>query len=123
MTIYNKGLCRIDQIGCSIRADVIGVFDSDLRIILHVGAVHLSKEKHDNNDIAYGWVLKQGANGKNELIPKAKIVELYQEHAVVMLSETSIGQIKLGDTLFILPVHSCLAMDAMIHKQKFKLIE
>ncbi len=123
LTIFQKGLCRIDQIGCSIRADVIGVFDSDMRIILHVGAVHLSKEKHDNDDVAYGWLLKQGANGKNELIPKAKIVELYQEHAVVTLPEAFIGQIKLGDSLCVLPVHSCLAMDAMVHKQKFKFVE
>ena len=44
------------------------------------------------------------------------ITELYQEHAVVVGSADRLQDISIGNSLFIYPVHACLAVDAMLYK-------
>ena len=123
LTIHRKGLCELNQIGCAIKSTIISKFDDDLRIILHVGSVHLSKEKHMDNEISYGWVCHSIGDGLGQHIKGAKIIDIYQEHAVLVVPADTFHLLNIGDSLQVLPVHSCLAMDAMVHKNKFQLIE
>ena len=94
-----------------------------MRIVLHVGAVHLSKEKHRDTTINFGWVALPNDNSLGEVIQGASIIELYQEHAVLKIPPEWVSRLHIGDELYILPVHSCLAVDAMVHKNKFVLVE
>ena len=123
LTIHRKGLCELNQIGCAIKSTIISKFDDDLRIILHVGSVHLSKEKHMDDEISYGWVCQPIGDGLGQYVEGAKIIDLYQEHAVLVVPADTFNSFNIGDSLQVLPVHSCLAMDAMVHKSKFQLIE
>ncbi len=123
LTIYNQGLCDFHQIGCSVVATVIGKFESDLRLIVHVGSIHLSKERHPNDDIGYGLIGTFEDDGLPEFIEGATVTELYQEHAVCEVPISFIEHVAIGDSLTIFPVHSCLAMDAMVHKKKFSIVE
>ena len=123
LTIHRKGLCELSQIGCALKATIIGKYDDDLRIVLHVGSVHLSKEKHIDDEIAYGWVCQPSDDGLGEYVEGAKIIDLYQEHAVAVVPNDYFNLLNIGDCLQVLPVHSCLAMDAMVHKNKFQMIE
>ena len=45
------------------------------------------------------------------------------QHAVLVVPAQTFHSLNIGDSLQVLPVHSCLAMDAMVHKNKFQLIE
>jgi D-serine deaminase-like pyridoxal phosphate-dependent protein len=41
------------------------------------------------------------------------VSSLSQEHGMVKLSQDAFNQVKVGDCLCILPVHSCLAADCL----------
>ena len=120
LTIYHKGVCDRGDIACAIEAVVISKNAFDCRFVLHCGSIHLSKERHDDPSIQYGHVCTMD----NGWVPFSNTVvhALYQEHAVVVTTPDIIDRIHIGDRLFILPVHSCLTMDAMHHKKRIHYI-
>ena len=107
---------------CVLKAVVISKFDDDSRFVLHCGSVHLSKEKHSNPDIQYGLVslFNDGeienplAYDDYRLVPRACGCCKYSD---------AMHRISIGQTVGVFPVHSCLAMDAMVHKNRVQLIE
>jgi D-serine deaminase-like pyridoxal phosphate-dependent protein len=116
LTIYHKGVCDRKDIACAIEAVVISKNACDCRFVLHCGSIHLSKERHDDPSIQYGHVCTMDTDW--EPLSNTVVHGLYQEHAVVVTTPDIIDQIHIGDRLLILPVHSCLAVDAMHHKKR-----
>ena len=115
MTMVAKGLCDLSHVAVYVEANVIGKYDDDCRLVLHCGAVHLSKEHHA--DARYGFgVVSSTIDDPNILDQPLIITELYQEHAVVVGSADRLQDISIGNSLFIYPVHACLAVDAMLYK-------
>ena len=123
LTIYKKGLCERKDLACVLKAVVISKFDDDSRFVLHCGSVHLSKEKHSNPDIQYGLVSLFNDGEIENPLARTMIIALYQEHAVVASTPDVMHRISVGQTVGVFPVHSCLAMDAMVHKNRVQLIE
>ncbi len=122
LTISDKGLCETHDIACAIEAVVISKSEQDSRFVLHCGSVHLAKEIHDNPTIRYGLVAKKNNHWCEAPLESTYIDSLNQEHAVVFSSPQILKSIHLGDQMFILPVHSCLAMDAMYYKNSIHYI-
>ena len=122
LTMVDKGLCTIQDVAAAVACPIIGKYESDNRLVAHVGSVHLSKECHPNPAIRYGWVLRSQDGLRSQRVAGARLLDLYQEHAVIVMSPEDIETFNIGDTIFVLPVHSCLTMDAMIHKRQFQMV-
>ena len=57
--------------------------------------------------------MKRKKNGWGDLIPGIYVKSLSQEHGIISCTKSFIEHHKIGDYLMILPVHSCMTVDAM----------
>ena len=120
--IYNDlmqeqiGSCTKNEISVALAAPVVGVKKDTNEIILHAGAVHLSKEYIlDGSDKKiYGKVFLFAENFKViDFDSNSYIYSLSQEHALVKCDKKIIDNIKIGSLLAVLPIHSCLTANLM----------
>jgi len=77
------------------------------------GAVHLSKEflLDGRGRRVYGYAALPGDESWGPAERKAPVLSLSQEHGLIEMNDSFLGEIKVGDLLVILPVHSCLTAD------------
>ena len=61
----------------------------------------------------YGYVAFLREGGWQFTSRKNYVISLSQEHGVVRLSKADFHSVHVGDLLYILPVHSCLAVAAL----------
>lgn len=111
---YQIGSCTTSQVAVALICPVVDVYPGKQKIIVHGGAIHLSKDRVgiDGTD-CYGFVCRFDGKGWSNPIPNAMVTSLSQEHGVISYSGNVLDGIKPGDLLAILPVHSCLAVDCM----------
>ncbi|MDN5355721.1 MAG: hypothetical protein PWQ43_663 [Rikenellaceae bacterium] len=113
---YLLGNCSLDEIAAFLYSPIISMHPERSELIIHGGAVHLSKDSViDDGKVKYGLVGTWDLD-KITLIPGAYVKSLSQEHGIVVMDKKYIKNLNIGDHLAIIPVHSCLAMDAMIFK-------
>jgi D-serine deaminase-like pyridoxal phosphate-dependent protein len=109
------GSCTEAEISCAMVCPVVAKYPERQEVLIHGGAVHLSKEflLDDKGQKIFGYLA--GWDGKvwGPIIPDSWVSSLSQEHGVIKASPALMKDIKVGDLLAILPVHSCLAMDLM----------
>jgi len=109
------GSCSLDQIAIALVCPVVATYPERKEIIIYGGGVHFSKDslKNEDDSTSYGAVVRMNSNGW-ELPPTKMFVKaLSQEHGIIHASEEDINNIKPGDLLGVLPIHSCLTADAM----------
>ncbi|QKG79669.1 alanine racemase [Tenuifilum thalassicum] len=108
------GSCNVSQIAAALIVPVVDVYPEKQKLIVHGGAVHLSKEKTAINGIdCYGLVSRFNNKVWDEPTPGAYVKSLSQEHGIIQYENGSLDDLKPGDLLAILPVHSCLTVDSM----------
>lgn len=106
--------CTFDQIAVALAAPVISVRPNKGQIIVHGGAVHLSKDSLlVGGERIYGRlaIAQKGKWGQPR--EDLKLSKLSQEHGIIHGSQEVVAQFKPGDVLMILPVHSCLTANLM----------
>ncbi len=114
---HRAGICAARRIACAVACPVLGVYPDDGRLVVHGGAVHLSKERLASDDgESYGEVMTLREEGLGEvglgaLWPRMRVVSLTQEHGVIRGDAETIAALKPGDVVLIAPVHSCLAAE------------
>ena len=109
------GACQMSDVAVCMAAPVLAVHPQRNEIVVHAGAVHLSKERLELADgtTSYGSVVKlNGLNWDVEQI-LGQVKSLSQEHGIISASEQLINTIKPGGVLGIIPVHSCLTANLM----------
>lgn len=110
------GACSYKDIAVALFCPVIAKYESRKEILVHAGAVHLSKEYliNENNQQYFGMVAQNFDTAGTQL-PKNNIFvkSLSQEHGVIKCDEQYFNAIKIGDVIPILPIHSCLTADLM----------
>lgn len=114
---YYLGSCNIDQIAVAVACPVVAKHKSRNEIIIYGGAIHLSKEAIFNkkDQKIYGLVVEL-YNGKwNKPIPGTYVSSLSQEHGIIKTTSDFFDQIKIGETIGILPAHSCLTANLLNH--------
>lgn len=112
------GSCNLDHIAVALAAPVVAKFPKRRQIVVHGGAVHLSKDSMNfNGDTIFGMVSPLSRKGWSEPYPSTFVTALSQEHGIIQCSQDSFSEIQEGDLLAVLPVHSCLTADCM---RKFK---
>jgi D-serine deaminase-like pyridoxal phosphate-dependent protein len=102
------GSCRPSDIAARVRCRVAGSYSD--RIVLHCGAVHLSKESVElAGRRIYGIIVRPGEDPDPDPGSWLPVAALTQEHAVVPTENRYDIQLGAGEIVEVLPVHSCLA--------------
>jgi D-serine deaminase-like pyridoxal phosphate-dependent protein len=111
------GSCREEEIAAAVACPVIGRYPQRDEIVIYGGAIHISKESVtlEGGQKAYGLVAMP-----DELLqhwgPALKhtyVTSLTQEHGIIKTPHEMLNRIKVGDTVMILPVHSCLTANLL----------
>ncbi|MDX1627365.1 MAG: alanine racemase [Fulvivirga sp.] len=108
---YAIGACTLDQIAVAMYCPVVSKHVVNTEICIHGGAIHFSKDFINLNDQKVFGLLASKDSWKP--IEDCYVRALSQEHGMIKVSREVYDQISVGDTLTILPVHSCLTAEAM----------
>jgi len=113
LTQWQIGSCKLDEIAVCMACPIIATYPDRQEVLIHGGGVHFSKDvfQHKEYGAIYGLVVDE--NDWAKPIADCYITKLSQEHGTVKVNSNLSYNLKLGDTLYILPVHSCLTADAM----------
>jgi D-serine deaminase-like pyridoxal phosphate-dependent protein len=112
------GSCTLEQVAVALFVPIVSVHPERGEVIVHGGAVHLSKDSYELPDgkSSFGAVAlpKDSADPTQgwRLLDQTYVRRVTQEHGIVHLGDHT-AQFRPGDFLLILPPHSCLAADAM----------
>lgn len=108
------GSCNTDQIAVCMACPVVGKHEDRGEVVIHGGAVHFSKDfMEENAQQIFGKIVPLHNEGWGEPLTDCYIKSVSQEHGIVHLSPEVLKDVKVGDWLGILPVHSCLTADLM----------
>ena len=112
--MFSLGVCREDEIALSVACPVVSKYDDRSEVLIYGGAVHLSKEVIENSNPAiYGFAVTSSDNSLRMIRESNFIRSLSQEHGIVKLDRETYEKIVAGDLLYIIPVHSCLVVEAL----------
>ena len=112
---HKLGVCSRDQIAVAVACPVVAVFPERNEIAVHGGAVHFSKEylKGENDQPYFGEVTNwDGLPEVGELLG-ARLSKISQEHGIIKVKSEAISQVKPGQIVPVLPVHSCLTANLL----------
>ena len=108
------GSCTTDEIAVALACPVVGKYDHKKKILVHGGAVHFSKETLDiNGKTVFGEIASPTAKGWKEADQTTCLTSISQEHGLLEECGELFNQTKIGDTVHILPPHSCLTANLM----------
>ncbi len=110
---YYLGACSYDDIAVTLACPVSGIYPSRSEIMVYGGAVHLSKEHLCREHKIFGEVVRYGDDGWTTPLSGTYVSSLSQEHGLIKTHEDVLGDVRHGDLLGILPVHSCLTANLM----------
>jgi D-serine deaminase-like pyridoxal phosphate-dependent protein len=115
LTQHQIGSCTIDQISVAMACPIVAIHTERNEMVIYGGGVHFSKERMevDNQGTIYGIVVEQLKKGWSEPIPGMFVKSLSQEHGIISAPEPLISNYKIGDLLYLLPVHSCMTANEM----------
>ena len=106
---YLHGNCSLDEIAAFLYSPIISMHPERSELIIHGGAVHLSKDSIiDDGIVKYGLVGTWDLD-KITLIPGA-YVKVCLRNMGLSLWIKIFKNLNIGDHLAIIPVHSCLKL-------------
>lgn len=110
MQQVSLGSCEPSDVAIAMACPVVAIHPSRGEIIVHGGAVHLSKDTYECSDRrrVFGQVVTIGEGGWSEPVDGARVVSVSQEHGKIVAPPDLLSSVSVGDTLGILPAHSCL---------------
>jgi D-serine deaminase-like pyridoxal phosphate-dependent protein len=99
-----------EEIAIAMACPVVAIHEDKNEMIMHGGGVHFAKDAFVDPILGtiYGRIVKQTTDGWGEIIDGIYVKSLSQEHGIISVSDEIISNYKVGDVLYILPVHSCL---------------
>ncbi|MEP1096179.1 MAG: alanine racemase [Cyclobacteriaceae bacterium] len=109
------GSCKVEDISVCLASPVVAIHKEREEVVVFGGGVHLSKEGlEENGQKSFGKVVRLSTNGwESQVIGNVR--KISQEHGIVQIPTAEISELKLGDLLGILPVHSCMTADLQGH--------
>ena len=110
---YFNGSCGFEDIAVALICPVIDIRPPAGAIVVHGGAVHLSKEKITSGGRnIYGMLVGLDNDGWHETGKQIFMSSLSQEHGIINYPVTA-ESVRPGDLTGVIPVHSCLTADCM----------
>jgi D-serine deaminase-like pyridoxal phosphate-dependent protein len=115
LTQKRIGSCSFQEIAVCMACPVVAKHADRNEIILYGGSVHFSKDvlQQEDGEALYGRIVERTENGWSGPVEGIDLVSLSQEHGVVRANNQQFSKYKIGDIMYILPVHSCLTADLM----------
>lgn len=110
------GVCKYSDIAVVLASPVVSVSMKHKKIAIYGGGIHLSKEFVLDKQYGkvFGKIVLLNDNGRWENpVPDCFVSELSQEHGIIKSTDNLINNVKTGDLLGIIPVHSCLTANLM----------
>lgn len=112
LTQEQLGTCSYDEIACVVACSIISKRPERNEVVIYGGGIHLSKEfiLDEQGNAIYGRValLNEDLTGRTDVLPDIYVKSLSQEHGVISTPSKFVQNCQIGDTLLILPVHSCM---------------
>ncbi len=104
------GSCTEDEIAVAVACPVVGKYKDRKQVVVYGGVIHFSNVHilDESGEQIFGYLtsFKDGTFGP--INREAKLINLTQEHGVIQVDDDLLDDIKIGNILFIFPVHSCL---------------
>ena len=111
---YHIGSCEEENIALAVLCPIISKSPERSEVVVHGGAVHLSKESLEwKGHTVHGRVAEIEGSSLSALLEDTYVKDLSQEHGVIKAPRDWVESKQIGDTIAIIPVHSCLAVDAL----------
>lgn len=108
------GSCNYEDIAVAMACPVVAKHPDRNEVIVYGGAVHFSKDRIEKDGkTIYGLIAEQKEKGWGNPIPDWYGKKLSQEHGTIHVPDEDFDSIKIGDLLYILPIHSCLTANLM----------
>lgn len=106
------GSCTEADVAVALACPVVALYPERKEVVVHGGAVHCSKDALQENEVRhYGKVARLTEAGWGSSLPDTYIKSLSQEHGIIHTPRPE--TFRIGETVAIMPVHSCLMADAM----------
>jgi D-serine deaminase-like pyridoxal phosphate-dependent protein len=112
---HQIGSCSRPDIAVVMACPVVAKHVNRGEIIIHGGAVHLSKDQlvYQQGKACYGIVVPMDGMNWNTDEPMGYVSKLSQEHGILAIDAPYLEHLKIGDVVGVLPVHSCLTANLM----------
>lgn len=107
------GSCNTQDIAAAVACPVIGKYEVDLKILVYGGSAHLSKDAvtHDGQRLFGQLALHKPGGWQPVSLAEAQVFSCCQEVSQVKVTRPVFDQITLGQPVYILPAHACLAAE------------
>jgi len=109
------GSCGLDDIAVALVCPVVAVHPTRQEAVIYGGAIHLSKEHTfllPDPEPFFGLVVRWDGTSWDTSALLGKVKALSQEHGILSLTQAG-NNLKPGDLIAVLPIHSCLAANLM----------
>lgn len=117
---WSQGVCETQELAAAAACPLVGVYPERGQMVIHGGAVHLSREFLVGNDgkPVFGYLGTLSPNGdgswSQRVLTDYPVISLSQEHGTVKIPHRNPpfgGKLEIGDLVLVWPVHSCLTCD------------
>lgn len=107
------GSCSVDDVAVALACPVVSLHRDRDEAVIYGGGVHFSKDAMVVNDQPY-FGQAASINEQNwKPMDEVYLKKVSQEHGILKGPSSTIQQLKVGDVIGVLPVHSCMAADLM----------
>lgn len=111
------GACKEENIAAAAACPVIARYPQRNELVIYGGAVHLSKEfiTGKTGQRIFGLIAlpDPSCSTWGAAIKDTYVAAISQEHGIIKTTEDFIHNVKVGDILSVLPVHSCLTVNLL----------
>ena len=112
---FALGSCSLNEIAVALVCPVVALHYGRQQAVIYGGAVHLSKEHTllpPDPEPVFGLAVAWNGKNWNTETLLGKVSSISQEHGIISLTQQGCN-LKPGDLVAILPVHSCLTANLM----------
>ena len=109
------GSCTEKEIAIAMACPIVAFHPERDELLIYGGGIHFSKEYLQTSEAenSYGAIVLPEKNNWGPIQKKMNLISLSQEHGIVSVPKDIQKQFKVGDILYILPVHSCMTANLM----------
>ncbi|OLS20229.1 MAG: D-threo-3-hydroxyaspartate dehydratase, partial [Candidatus Heimdallarchaeota archaeon LC_3] len=117
LTQFTINSCEEKDISIAIACPIVAKHKDRMEIIIYGGGVHFSKDYlkvDDSSESFYGYLVEKNADGTWGEINKTNYLKsINQEHGILKVNKKTFDELKIGEIIYILPIHSCMSMDLL----------
>jgi D-serine deaminase-like pyridoxal phosphate-dependent protein len=108
------GVCQPEDIAVALACPVVAKHPERSEVVVYGGAIHLSKDYLMLGETrSYGLVALPEGDRWGKPLDGAFVRGLSQEHGMIRMAPADFERVQVGDLVFVLPAHSCLAVTLM----------